>query len=40
MFPKTKIMPRYLESVVVSISDKIATSYEYVHYYFKKLTRA
>ncbi len=29
MFPKTWTVPRYLESAVVSLSDKIATVYEY-----------
>lgn len=30
MFPKTLALPRYKESVVVSISDKISAIYEYV----------
>lgn len=30
MFPKTKTLPRYPESFVVSISDKIAAVYEYL----------
>jgi uncharacterized protein len=29
MFPKTRPVPRYLESAVVSFSDKISTVYEY-----------
>lgn len=40
MFPKTKPVPRYLESVVVSISDKIATLYEYAYYYVKRHAKA
>ena len=30
MFPKTRPMPRYRESFVVSLSDKIAAVYEYL----------
>jgi uncharacterized protein len=30
MFPKTRAMPRYSESFVVSLSDKIAAIYEYM----------
>jgi len=33
MFPKTKAAPRYLESAIVSLSDKISTVYEYFHHY-------
>ena len=30
MFPKTRALPRYKESVVVSISDKLSAIYEYL----------
>ena len=30
MFPKTLALPRYPESVVVSISDKLSAIYEYL----------
>jgi uncharacterized protein len=36
MFPKTKPVPRYLESAVVSLSDKISTLYEYFQYYTER----
>ncbi|MDD4574719.1 MAG: HD domain-containing protein [Sphaerochaeta sp.] len=40
MFPKTHAMPRYKESFVVSLGDKIASVYEYAIQIRHRLTRA
>ena len=39
MFPKTRPAPRYLESAVVSLSDKVSTVYEYYHHYLSRLVQ-
>jgi uncharacterized protein len=39
MFPKTRPAPRYLESAVVSFSDKVSTLYEYAHHYAGRLAK-
>lgn len=40
MFPKTRPAPRYLESAVVSFSDKVSTLYEYAHHYAGRLAKS
>ena len=40
MFPKTRAMPRYKESFVVSLSDKISVVYEYYESMKKRLMQS
>lgn len=40
MFPKTMALPRYRESLVVSLADKFATIYEYLDHGKKSVARA
>ena len=36
MYPKTRALPRYKESVIVSLADKLATIVEYIIHFFTK----
>ena len=39
MFPKTKLVPSYAESFVVSLMDKVSTIWEYMTYFGRKFTQ-